>query len=241
MPPCSIGAELGKANLRGAGFRHAKLDAADLRDARLGGAFLVGASLRGADLRGAYLRLARLDSADLSDANLEGVEGLTQRRNTVASGNILSTESLGDLEAIPNPMRRDTGETENHVLRGAFRRLSCRIAKRSSFPSVKNAVPCRGTEGSNPASSRRESIANLIPADAERPGRSFCREGRGRGASYPQEPARSPDPPGSDPQKGRSPSWSKATRDPLRRASSCRQRRHPWPRRQLSVLPRVRS
>src|SRR5580700_4502787 len=84
MPPCSIGAELGKANLRGAGFRHAKLDAADLRDARLGGAFLVRASLRGADLRGAYLRLAKLDSADLSDANLYDVEGLTQAQLDLA-------------------------------------------------------------------------------------------------------------------------------------------------------------
>jgi len=46
-----------------------------------------------------------------------------------------------------------------------------------------------GTDGSNPPPSRRESIANLTPADAERPGRSFCREGRGRGASYPREPA----------------------------------------------------
>ena len=61
MPPCS-----------------SRLDAADLRDAGLGGAFLVGASLSGTDLRGAYLRLAKLDGADLSDANLEGVEGLTQ-------------------------------------------------------------------------------------------------------------------------------------------------------------------
>src|ERR1700730_6342562 len=59
-----------------------------------------------------------------------------------------------------------------------------------------------GTDGSNPAPSRRESAANLTPADAERPGRSFCREGRERGASYPREPARSPDTPGSAPQKG---------------------------------------
>jgi uncharacterized protein YjbI with pentapeptide repeats len=50
----------------------------DLRDARLGGAFLAGASLRGADLRGAYLRLARFDDADLPGANLFGIEGLTQ-------------------------------------------------------------------------------------------------------------------------------------------------------------------
>jgi hypothetical protein len=35
----------------------------------------------------------------------------------------------------------------------------------------------RGTDGSNPPPSKRESIANLTPADAERPGRSFCREG----------------------------------------------------------------
>jgi uncharacterized protein YjbI with pentapeptide repeats len=54
------------------------VDAADLHDARLGGAFLVAASLRGADLRGAYFRLAKLDGADLSDADLGGVEGLTQ-------------------------------------------------------------------------------------------------------------------------------------------------------------------
>ena len=53
-------------------------DEADLRDARLGRAFLVGTSLRGADLRGAYLRLAKLDGADLSDANLDHAEGLTQ-------------------------------------------------------------------------------------------------------------------------------------------------------------------
>src|SRR5260370_5613189 len=88
--------DLRTANLRGAGFRHAKLDAADLPDARLGGAFLVGASVRGADLRGAYLRLAKLDSADLSDANLEGVEGLPQRqldRADCTSGTRLSTGS----------------------------------------------------------------------------------------------------------------------------------------------------
>src|SRR5437762_11877310 len=78
MPPCSPEPTSARRTLRGAGFRHAKLDAADLREARLGGAFLVGASLRGAYLRGAYLRLAKLDGADLSDANLEGVEGLTQ-------------------------------------------------------------------------------------------------------------------------------------------------------------------
>jgi hypothetical protein len=70
MPPCS-----------------SRLDAADLRDARLGGAFLVGASLRGADLRGAYLRLAKLDSADLSDAILDSAEGLTQGQLDRVHGN----------------------------------------------------------------------------------------------------------------------------------------------------------
>jgi uncharacterized protein YjbI with pentapeptide repeats len=54
------------------------LDEGDLREARLGGAFLVGASLHAADLRGGYLRLASLDGSDLSDANLEDVQGLTQ-------------------------------------------------------------------------------------------------------------------------------------------------------------------
>ena len=48
----------------------------------------------------------------------------------------------------------------------------------------KRVVFLCGTDGSNPSPSRRESIANLTPADAERPGRSFCREGRGRGASH---------------------------------------------------------
>jgi len=88
-------ADLREANLRGAGLRGALLDEADLRDTRLGCAFLVGASLRGADLPGAYTRLAKLDDAapqpvkrveipkpegGLSDANLEGAGGLTQRQ-----------------------------------------------------------------------------------------------------------------------------------------------------------------
>jgi hypothetical protein len=33
----------------------------------------------------------------------------------------------------------------------------------SSFPSVKNAVPCRGTEGSNPSSSSEESANHRSP------------------------------------------------------------------------------
>jgi Pentapeptide repeats (8 copies) len=97
--PCDaavlIGTDLRKANLRGAGFRHAKLDAADLREARLGGAFLVGTSLRGADLRGAYLRLARLDGAVLSDANLDGAEGLTRAQLDRAHCNSGATLPVG--------------------------------------------------------------------------------------------------------------------------------------------------
>ena len=76
--------DLQQANLRGVGFRYARLDEAD---ARLGGAFLVGASLRSADLRGAYLRLAKLDGADLSDANLYNAEGLTQAQLELANCN----------------------------------------------------------------------------------------------------------------------------------------------------------
>ena len=75
------------ANLRGTGVRDARLEAADLRDLRLGSAFLVGASLRGTDLRGGYVRLARLDGADLSDANLEGIEGLMQAQIDRAHSN----------------------------------------------------------------------------------------------------------------------------------------------------------
>jgi hypothetical protein len=60
---------------------------------------------------------------------------------------------------------------------------------RNSPLATKTDFFATGTDGSNPSPSRRESIANLTPADAERPGRSFCREGRGRGASYPREPA----------------------------------------------------
>src|SRR3984893_16898353 len=96
------GTDLRKANLRGAGFPHAKLDAADLRDARLGGAFLVGASLRGADLRGAYLRLAKLDAADLSDANLNGAEGLTQGQLDRAHCSI-DGSMLVNTEGLPGP------------------------------------------------------------------------------------------------------------------------------------------
>ena len=60
------------------------MDGADLRKARLGGAFLGKASLRGANLRGAYLRVARLDGTDLSGADLRGVEGLTQMQVNAA-------------------------------------------------------------------------------------------------------------------------------------------------------------
>ena len=80
MPPNSPGPTFVRLTCVALDFAVHPFDAADLRDARLGGAFLVGTSLRGADLRGAYLRLARLDGADLSDANLDGVEGLTQEQ-----------------------------------------------------------------------------------------------------------------------------------------------------------------
>ena len=39
------------------------------------------------------------------------------------------------------------------------------------LPFSKTGAICWGTEGSNPSPSRRESAANLTPADAERPGR----------------------------------------------------------------------
>jgi Uncharacterized low-complexity proteins len=54
------------------------MDRADLRAARLGGAFLDGASLRQVDLRGAYLRVARFDGADLSAADLRDTQGLVR-------------------------------------------------------------------------------------------------------------------------------------------------------------------
>lgn len=55
---CSVDAE----NLRGA----------DLRGAKLDGAYLCGANLRGADLCGANLRGAYLRGADLCGANIDG-------------------------------------------------------------------------------------------------------------------------------------------------------------------------
>ena len=51
------------------------MDEADLRGARLGGAFLVDASLRGADL---------LDGANLSGADLRDAQGLTQAQLVAA-------------------------------------------------------------------------------------------------------------------------------------------------------------
>jgi hypothetical protein len=89
----------------------------------------------------------------------------------------------------------------------------------SAFAKAESPFRDRGTDGSNPSPSRRESDANLTPADAERPGRSFCREGRGWGASYAREPARSPDPPGSDPQKGTVPIFAGLRLDQLRGGS----------------------
>jgi hypothetical protein len=60
------------------------LDGADLRAARLGGAFLDGASLRQADLRGAYVRVARFDGADLSAADLRDTQGLVRAQLAAA-------------------------------------------------------------------------------------------------------------------------------------------------------------
>jgi uncharacterized protein YjbI with pentapeptide repeats len=56
------------------------MDRADLRAARLGGAFLDGASLR----QGAYLRLARFDGADLSAADLRDAQGLVRAQLATA-------------------------------------------------------------------------------------------------------------------------------------------------------------
>jgi uncharacterized protein YjbI with pentapeptide repeats len=68
-----IGADLGRAILRGANLRSANLRSADLTDANLDGADLAGAWLSGAALVGAYLRSANLRWAHL-DANLRGAD-----------------------------------------------------------------------------------------------------------------------------------------------------------------------
>ena len=73
-----------RTTCRGASLRQARLDRADFKAARLGGAFLNGASLREADLRGAYLRVARLDGADLSAADLRDTEGLVRAQLAAA-------------------------------------------------------------------------------------------------------------------------------------------------------------
>jgi hypothetical protein len=68
----SVGARLGRKDLRGANLSGAKLIGAYLSGAYLSGAYLNGANLRGADLCGANLRGANLSGANLSGAYLSG-------------------------------------------------------------------------------------------------------------------------------------------------------------------------
>ena len=134
----------------------------------------------------------------------EARAGMLCRSGGVESRN---SSDLRRRHGVPPNVIQDAAEEERSELlvpRGDERRF-LRLSRLTS-PALpfrrRGGLFRKRDRGSNPSPSRRESIANLTPADAERPGRSFCREGRGRGASYPREPARSPDPPGSDPQKG---------------------------------------
>ena len=68
-----LGADLHEANLNGAYLREACLAEANLAGADLGGAKLSGAHLLAADLGGADLGRAVLDGANLSGADLRGV------------------------------------------------------------------------------------------------------------------------------------------------------------------------
>ena len=75
------GADLTRANLKGAWLQGANLQRANLSGANLFGAHLTRANLKGADLKGAELTganltRANLKGADLKGANLSGVLGL---------------------------------------------------------------------------------------------------------------------------------------------------------------------
>ena len=66
------GADLYRANLKGANLKWADLKGADLYRANLKGANLEGANLKGADLYRAKLTGANLTGANLTGANLKG-------------------------------------------------------------------------------------------------------------------------------------------------------------------------
>lgn len=83
------GANLGGADLAGAILVGANLAGANLRAADLGGAVLVGANLSGANLRAADLSGANLDSANLSRAKLVSADFLNAR---------FGSTNLGDLD-----------------------------------------------------------------------------------------------------------------------------------------------
>jgi hypothetical protein len=70
----SVGARLGRKDLRGANLSGAYLSRADLRGAYLSGADLSGAYLGGAILSGAILSRANLSRADLRGAYLSGAD-----------------------------------------------------------------------------------------------------------------------------------------------------------------------
>lgn len=66
------GAELERANLRGADLRKANLKRANLYEANLRKADLTGANLYGADLKWADLRVEGIEEADFTWADLRG-------------------------------------------------------------------------------------------------------------------------------------------------------------------------
>jgi hypothetical protein len=68
------GANLGKADLRGASFCRVPLCGVDLSGADLRGVYLHGIDLRWANLHGADLREANLREADLRWADLRGTD-----------------------------------------------------------------------------------------------------------------------------------------------------------------------
>ena len=136
------GADLSKANLRGAYLGEANLSGANLREANLSGAYLSGAilsyanlsyaNLSGADLWGAILRWANLISANLSgaylvraslmEANLRGATLLRANlREANLSGAYLSGANLSEANLS------ESNVTEEQLLK-------CRSLKGTTMP-----------------------------------------------------------------------------------------------------------
>jgi hypothetical protein len=137
--------------------------------------------LRGADLRGAYLRLAKLDGADLSDVTLEGVKGLPNARSARSGPPEQRNEAPRRLDkgrrcqamsmsrcSPRSATARNADVAPNDNFFGHPRDLPA-----SAFAKAESPFRDRGTDGSSPSPSSRQSVSPAATFERQEPGLSL--------------------------------------------------------------------